>query len=125
MVHRLTKIDAHIAIWGVVATALTALVGGEEMFPSAMVGAAVASLNWIAFRKLAVRLVSSEQKVGLGVFLAVKTLMLLGGIVLLLTFLPIHPVAFLVGMSGLFAGIVSSSIGHTLNPTETPLERKI
>ena len=124
MAQHLTKIDAHIAVWGLVATALTALVGGAELFPSALVGAALASINWIVFRTLALRMTESSKKLGLGLFLALKSFAMLGGIFLLLKLLPLHPAAFLAGMSGLFLGIVTSTIGHALKPSESPVERK-
>jgi hypothetical protein len=123
MTHRLTKIDAHIAVWGAVAVAVTTVVGGTGMVVSALIGAVLAVVNWIAFRTLAVRMVSSSHKLGFGLFLAAKTLVVLGGIALLFAFLPLYPVAFIAGMAGLFLGILTSTICHSLKQTESTMER--
>ena len=125
MMSRLTKIDAYIAVWGLIATGVTALVGGTEMILSALTGAALASINWLAFRSLATRMAASPQKLVLGLFLGIKTVVLLGGIALILTYLPLNPVALLAGMSGLFLGIVTSTITHSLKQAESAVERKL
>lgn len=122
MTRRLTKIDAHIASWGGIITALTAVIGGAEMFPSALVGAALAYLNWVALRTLAARMAESPQKLGLGVFLALKSLALFVGAFLLIKFLPIQPLPFLAGMSGLFLGIATSTFFHALERSDARAE---
>lgn len=124
MIGRLTKIDIHIAVWGALATATATLMGGRAMLPGALLGAVLASLNWLAFRTLVIRMADSAQKLGLGLLLAVKTIAVLVAIALMLKYLPIHPVAFLAGMSGLFLGIVTSTIAGALRPADSALERK-
>ncbi len=121
---RLTKIDVHVAAWGGIATAATFALGGVELLLSALIGAALASGNWFVFRTLVVRMAGASHKLGFGVLLGVKTLALLGGLALLLTLLPVHPVALLAGMSGLFLGIVSSTLLGALKTADSPVERK-
>jgi hypothetical protein len=123
--NRLTKIDAYVAVWGLIATGVTALVGGTGMILSALIGAVLASINWLVFRALAVRLAASPQRLALGLLLGTKTAVLLGGIALILTYLPLSPIALLAGMSGLFLGIVTSTLTHSMQQAESPVERKL
>jgi hypothetical protein len=117
----LKKIDYHIAIWGLIAIALALVFGGWMPMVSASAGAVLGMINWMIFRKLTQKLVSIGDRLGVGVFLSIKFMMLLAAVSLLLLLTPIRPIAFTVGISALFLGISSWYISHLLHEGTTAL----
>ena len=73
----LTKIDLYVFAWGVLIVIGASVLGGRQDILGAAVGAGIASLNWLGFRWAGVRMAATGNKSRFGVFLAVKTLLVL------------------------------------------------
>ena len=103
----LKKIDYHIAIWGLIAIALTAVTGGIAPALSASIGALLGMGNWLVFRRLVKGIATAGNQTGLGLILGLKFMVIMTIISLLFMYTPIKPIPFTVGISGLFLGISS------------------
>lgn len=123
--HHLTKIDWHIILWGCVATAVAIPVGGTAALWSTLVGAAIAVLNWMAFRYIVLRMLVSGNRVGFGISLAIKVLVVLGVISFLFIVLPLEPVAVICGFSALFLGIVSFAFKQSLEKGNAAVKKDL
>ena len=82
----------------------------------------MAFLNWVSFRYLVQRLTTSKRRGRIALILGVKTLVVLGVVALIVLYLPIEPLAFIIGLSTLFLGIVTLSFIHTDSRNEVALE---
>ena len=101
------KVDYHIAIWGLIAIALAAVIGGWIPMLSASAGAVLGMLNWIVFRHLTHRMTMAGGGLGLGLFLALKFAAIMAIVTLFFLYTPIRPLPFTGGISSLFLGITS------------------
>lgn len=119
--HNLKKVDYHIAIWGLIAIALTAVAGGISSGLSALTGAALGMGNWVVFRRLILGIAASGNQMGLGVFLALKFLAVVAVVTLLFTLTPVDPIAFTAGISALFLGISTCYFIHLTKKRTTSL----
>jgi len=112
----LTKIDLYVMVWGT-AICLGSLFWRDlPVFIGALVGAVLATANWIGFRWAGVRMAATGNKSRFGVFLAVKTLVVMAAVVLVLTVFArsVSPIAFMIGISSLVLGILSRGAHQAL-----------
>ncbi len=121
----LARIDRYIAAWGVIATIAVLPLGGISASISTAVGGGIALLNWMVFRYLVVRLVASSSKSGFGVFLGMKTVVLLAFVTLLCLTTPVEPVNVIIGFSALLLGIVTYSFKSSLARGDAAMKREI
>jgi hypothetical protein len=121
--HHLTKIDRHILIWGLIATAVATPIGGISALLSALIGATLAVVNWMAFRYVVLRMAASGNRMGFGISLGIKTVAILGVITLLFFTLPLEPVALICGFSALFLGIVTYVFKQSLDKGDAVLKK--
>jgi hypothetical protein len=123
--HQLKKIDFFIAAFGVVATCLSVLFLDLSVFLGVALGSLMAYFNWVSFRYLVHRLTKSKNRGRIALILGGKTLAILGLVALIVLFLPIHVLAFIIGLSTLFFGIITLSFIHTDGPNEVALEEDL
>lgn len=108
----LGRILAHIAAFAVLLAAGAFLLGGARVGLGALVGGAVAVVNWAAWWWLARRIVSAtpRQRAATSVLMAFK----LGALGVLCWALVVHwgvnPLGFLVGVSAFVLGILAGSL---------------
>jgi len=105
----LTKIDVYVIGWGIVFVIGAVFFRDMEIIVGAAAGAALAAINWLGFRYLGLRFAATGAKVKLGIFLAVKTLLVLVAIGLVLLARVVNPLAFMIGLSSLVLGIITRS----------------
>ena len=104
----LTRIDLYVAAWGLALTLGALALYDLSTMLGVLVGASVATANWMAFRWLGIRMAATGNKNRFGVFLGVKTVAILAIVGLLLTTNDvIAPLPFMIGMSSLVLGILS------------------
>ena len=58
----LKKIDSHVLAWGVILCGLASFFWELEIFLGALLGAILASANWLGFRYLIARLAAGSSK---------------------------------------------------------------
>lgn len=119
--HRLKKADFYIAGWGAVICLGIWAIDGTGLLGGALVGALVASLNWVALRYVGVRLAASGENGRFGVFMGLKTLLLLVGVCLVALYLPVDLLGFILGFASLVLGVVTFSFRLALADGEAAL----
>jgi hypothetical protein len=120
----LTKIDFYVIGWGMAIMIGAAFFRDFEIVGGAVAGALLAALNWFGFRYLGLRFAASGAKVKLGVFLAVKTLLVFAVIGLVLLAKVVSPLAFMIGLSSLVLGIITRSAISALTEGDAALEEE-
>ncbi|MCP4198350.1 MAG: hypothetical protein GY762_14465 [Proteobacteria bacterium] len=123
--HHLKKIDFFIAAFGAVATCLSVFFLDLSIFLGAALGSLMAFFNWVSFRYLVHRLTTSKKRGRIALILGGKTLAVLGLVAVIVLFLPVHALAFIIGLSTLFLGIITLSFIHTDGPNEVALEEDL
>jgi hypothetical protein len=123
--HQLKKIDFFIAAFGAVATCLSVFFLDLSVFFGVALGSLMAFFNWVSFRYLVHRLTTSKSRGRIALILGGKTLAVLGLVAVIVLFLPVHAVAFIIGLSTLFLGIITLSFIHTDGPNEVALEEDL
>ncbi len=98
------------------------LVGGQTMGVGAIAGGVFATLNWLAMRWIGERLLSANPrgKGLLGILLAGKMFVSMGAVALILGTRLIDPIGFLLGFSGLVAGIITGVFMARLQASVAP-----
>ena len=122
---QLMKIDFSIAAFGAVAVCVSVFFWDLPIFLGTFLGALMAFLNWKSFRYIMRRLTTSKKHGRVALILGAKTLAVLGSVALIVMFVPIDPVAFIIGLSTLFLGIVTLSFIHTGNRSGIALEEDL
>ena len=112
--HQLTRVDAYVASWGAAIALASLLFGDLFVFLGALIGAAIALANWIAFRYLGLRIAAAGNRAIFGLFLALKMTLVLGLIAAVLVLAPVNPLAFIIGLSSLVMGIMTHSLRQAL-----------
>ena len=107
----LGMIDVYVLLWGAVITLASLFLKDGPVFLGALSGSVLATLNWLGFRWVGVRMAVAGNKKRFGIFLAIKSVAIIVAIVLVLGAERVAPVAFLVGLSSLVLGILTWS-GH-------------
>ncbi|MCS6799201.1 MAG: hypothetical protein NZ898_11860 [Myxococcota bacterium] len=100
-----------VALFGALATAAVAVLGGAQPALGALCGALVALVDWVALRALGRMLLEggAPRRLAIG-GLILKVLTLLLVVWVLLAVLRVHPVGFVVGTSGLVLGSLIGSL---------------
>jgi uncharacterized membrane protein len=123
--HQLKKIDFFIAAFGAVATCLSVFFLDLSIFLGTALGSLMAFFNWVSFRYLVHRLTTSKKRGRIALILGGKTLAVLVLVAVIVLFLPIHTLAFIIGLSTLFLGIITLSFIHPDGPNEVALEEDL
>jgi len=89
-------------------------------------GVLLATGNWFVLRHLGLKMIApgDKSKARLGIFLALKSTAMLGAVILVLVFVPVHPVAFVVGISSLILGVMTHSIHQVFARDEMSTRRE-
>lgn len=120
----LSKVDLHVALWALAVAIGSIFFFDRAILLGALLGGAIATLNWLGFRWAGVRIAATEERGRFFVFLAVKTMAVLGVVALVLATGAVNAFAFVVGLSSLVAGILSRSAAQALAEGEAALEEQ-
>jgi hypothetical protein len=123
--HQLKKIDFYIAAFGVVTTCFSVFFWDLSIFLGTLLGSLMAFFNWLSFRYLVHRMTTSKKRGRVAIILGCKTLAVMGLVALIVLFLPIHALAFVIGLSSLVLGIVTLSLIYTDGQNEVALEEDL
>ena len=118
----LKKIDFYVAAIGALTTCLAGFFWNAHIFLGALAGSVLAILNWIGFRYLVSRLIEGRNRTRAGLLLALKFLAILAAVSVVLLTVPINVIAFIMGISSLFLGIVTHAVCQALRPDSAALE---
>ncbi len=105
--NNLKMIDYWIAAWGIIAISSAVVISGKTVFLSALLGSLLGLINWIMFRYAALRMAVASNKTEFGIFMGIKSLLIMAIITALFLSTPIRPVPFIAGISSLFLGIIT------------------
>ncbi len=122
---QLKKIDFYIAAFGLVATCFSVFFWDLSIFLGTLLGSLMAFFNWLSFRYLVHRMTTSKKQGRLALILGGKILAVMGLVAVIVLFLPVHPLAFVIGLSSLLLGIVTLSLIYTDGPNEVALEEDL
>ena len=119
------KIDIYILLWGMIVCSVSAILRDLSIFLGALCGVVLAVSNWFVLRHLGMKMIAPDKgkKARLGIFLALKTSLMLGAVIAVLVLLPVHPVSFVVGISSLILGVLTHSVHQVFSGTETAVKR--
>ena len=124
--HRhLKKIDSYVLGWGVTLCLLAVPFWERSIFFGMLIGAFIASVNWVGFRYLMMRIVEGRNRARYGFLLALKTVLILGAVAVVVMYIPIHTIAFVVGISSLVLGIFTYSLLFALSSNESALKEDL
>jgi F0F1-type ATP synthase assembly protein I len=127
MEHRqLKRTDLYIGAFGMILSSASLFWGDGQIFLSTFIGFSIAFINWIGFRVLLEKLLDNKSRKGrVGMYMGLKSLAMLGIVSLVLTVLPIHMIAFVVGISSLPIGISANSFVYGLRGNEILMEEEL
>lgn len=119
---RLKKIDVYIGMWGLVLVALSLWFRDVSIFFGTLIGSALAFANWVGYRALMRRVLTSTRRGRFAVLFGLKTIIMFGIVAAIVFSRRVHVLAFIVGLSSLFLGIVTHSIRLALDGGEAVVE---
>jgi hypothetical protein len=113
----LRRLTVYVLGASAILTALGFVVGGAELGFGALAGAIFGSLNWIAMRYVAERLMvaSAKGKAVWGTLLVVKMTLTLGVTWGVLATGVVDPIGFAIGLSGLVLGLLAGAMHLALS----------
>ncbi|MCP4675410.1 MAG: hypothetical protein GY854_07885 [Deltaproteobacteria bacterium] len=121
---RLKKIDSAVISCGAFLCCCATFFWDLQITISVVAGAFLAAVNWIGFRYLIVRMMTSTNRVRFAVLVAVKTLAVFGTVFVVVLFAPINVFAFVIGLSSLVCGIFVHSVRDIFSTREPTLEEE-
>lgn len=122
----LARIDPHVIGWGVLISLVSVILFDLHVALSVGIGAVIAIANWVGFRWIGGKIVSSDgqHRARYAVLLAVKMAIVLAAIGLVLKTGKVEVLAFLIGLSALVLGVLSRSAMLALMGGEPPLREE-
>ncbi len=121
---RLKKIDSDIILCGALLCCIATFFWDLQILLGTIIGALLAVANWVGFRYLIARLMTSSHRVRLGILLALKTLAIFGIVSTIVLFAQLSVLAFVIGLSSLVCGIVLHTIRDMFSNGEPTLEEE-
>ncbi|MDJ0762555.1 MAG: ATP synthase subunit I [Myxococcota bacterium] len=120
----LKKIDTYVMFWGVLLVCGSGFFFNSQIFFGALFGALLACANWIGFRLLMTRFIAAtaRQRIRYGIFLGAKTLVMFSAVAAIVVWIPVNPIAFVIGLSALMLGIFTHSAREILSGGEAALK---
>ena len=106
----LKKIDWFILLYGILLSCGAYLIWGKEFFLAVFIGVAVAYVNWVISRILAMHLLQLGRIELVFSVLAIKLALVVTLIFLILLFTSVKPVPFMIGLSTLVVGVLTKSL---------------
>ncbi len=119
----------YVVLWGVLLTCLSMIFKELSVYLGVLAGAVLAGGNWILMRHIGHKLVTSTdidegKGARLGLFLALKTVLMFGAVVAVLMFVPINTIAFVVGLSSLILGVLTHSVHQIFTQGRATVKRE-
>ena len=128
--HQITRIDIFIVLWGVLLTCLSMIFKELSVYLGVLLGAVLAGGNWFMLRHIGQKLIATDDADGnagarWGLFLALKSMVMLGAVVVVVVFVPVNAIAFVVGLSSLILGVLTHSIQQVFTQGRATVKREL